>query len=273
MYRGLIAALVTPLTGDGEVPEHDIARLIASLRPYVTALLPALSTGEGWALSERQWLAMVGGTVRHAGGLPVLAGVMRPTTAGALERARTAARLGAKAVVATTPYGPGLSQEEMYRHYASLSGGAGLPVVVYHESQVSGNRLRLDTLLRVCALPGVAAVKDSAGDAEFTRRLVAARPGVPVLQGLESLALEPTGVEGHVLALANAEPELCAELCAAMAAASPVEDTAGWKARLGEAVERYGLARPDWYRMLKTELYRRSVLTTDQVAETKEASP
>ncbi|MFI1797488.1 dihydrodipicolinate synthase family protein [Streptomyces sp. NPDC020379] len=256
MFHGVTVPLVTPLTGRGEVSRADVAALVASVRPHVTALLPALSTGEGWALTERQWRDMVGHALACAGGLPVLAGIQRPGTAEVTERARLAARLGAAAVVTTTPYGPDVTQREMYDHYAAVA-RAGLPVVVYHESEISRNAIEHDTLLRICALPGVAAVKDSAGDPAATRALLAAHPGVPVLQGLEHLVGDCEEVDGWVMALANVEPAICATAFAARPA---------YDAVVRDACERYGLDRPDWYRSLKTELHRRQVLGTDRTA-------
>ncbi|WP_251072244.1 dihydrodipicolinate synthase family protein [Streptomyces sp. ISL-43] len=251
----MTTALVTPIDGAGEVDEKSTARLIASVRPYADALLPALSTGEGSSLSDRQWRDVLAAVVRHADGVPVLAGILRPTTAEAVARARTASGLGAAAVVVTTPYGPDVTQEEMYLHFEAVA-GAGLPVVAYHESALSRNSLDLDTLLRVCALPGVAGVKDSAGDTDFTRALIAAGPGVPVVQGLEHLLLESGPVDGWVVALANIEPKLCKALLTDRG-----EERA---AQLHAACERYGLERDDWYRSLKTELLRRAVIETDR---------
>ncbi|MBV9139640.1 MAG: dihydrodipicolinate synthase family protein [Pseudonocardiales bacterium] len=261
-WTGVIVALVTPLTDAGEICAPDIARLIASVRPHVTALVPALSTGEGWALSDRQWSQLIASTVRYAGGLPVLAGIECPQTTEVIARARLAAVLGARAVVVTTPYGPQVSQQDMYRHYTAVTQATPLPVVVYHESAVSGNNLELDTLLRVCRLAGVVAVKDSGGSPAFTRRLIAARPGVPIFQGIEALLLEVGDVDGYVVALANIEPALCAELF--------VEPSTARASAVRAACERYGLARPDWYRMIKAELHRRGVLTTARIIQTKE---
>ncbi|MBV8540532.1 MAG: dihydrodipicolinate synthase family protein [Pseudonocardiales bacterium] len=261
-WTGVIVALVTPLTDAGEICAPDIARLVTSVRPHVNALVPALSTGEGWALSDRQWNQLVAGTARHAGGLPVLAGIERPTTTEVIARARLAAALGARAVVVTTPYGPQVSQREMYRHYAAVTQAVSLPVVAYHESAVSGNSLHLDTLLQVCRLAGVVAVKDSGGSAAFTRRLIAARPGVPILQGVEALLLEAGEVDGYLVALANVEPALCTALF--------VEPSSARAAEVRAACERYGLARPDWYRMIKAELHRRGVLTTARIIQTQE---
>jgi 4-hydroxy-tetrahydrodipicolinate synthase len=188
-----------------------------------------------------------------------VAGILAPDTETVLTRIAAARRLGAQAVAAGSPFGPAIGQEQMYRHYERLAGEGGLPVVVYHESALSGNLLALPTLLRICRLPGIAAVKDSAGDPAFTRRMVAAAPGVPVLQGLEHLLGECGPVAGHVVALANVEPELCAAVFAGPSGA-------GLAARLGDACRRYGLDRDDFYLVLKTELHRRGVLDTATTA-------
>ncbi|MFE9122802.1 dihydrodipicolinate synthase family protein [Streptomyces sp. NPDC007172] len=248
--------LVTPVTDDGEVDGASVVRLVASLRPGVDALLPALSTGEGGLLTDRQWRTVVAAVVACADGLPVLAGILRPTTDEVVDRARSAEVLGAEAVVATTPYGTRVSQDDMYRHYERIAGATGLPVVVYHECAVSQNVMGLDTLLRICRIPGVAGVKDSTGVRGSTQELIAARPGVPVAQGLEHLLLDAGPVDGCVLALANVEPALCAALFA-----DPGEQGA---AALKEACEKYGLDRDDWFRALKTELTQRGVLRSDR---------
>ena len=148
MITGLTTALVTPIDHTGEGDEKSMARLIASVRPYADALLPALSTGEGSSLSDRQWRDTLTAALRHADGVPVLAGILRPTTAQAAARARTASDLGAAAVVVTTPYGPDVTHDEMDRHFEAVT-WAGLPVVVYHESALSQNALDLELILHI----------------------------------------------------------------------------------------------------------------------------
>ena len=80
MYGGVMVPLVTPLCGDGSVCPASVERLVASVRPAATGLIPALSSGEGWQLDVAQWRDMVTLTRRFAGGLPVLAGIELPTT-------------------------------------------------------------------------------------------------------------------------------------------------------------------------------------------------
>ncbi|GAA2966182.1 dihydrodipicolinate synthase family protein [Actinokineospora diospyrosa] len=254
---GVIVPLVTPVTTGGLVPEVDLDRLIGRVADDVVALIPGLSTGEGWALDDQQWVAAVAHTVAHARGLPVLAGVQRPGTAEIVARAARAVALGATAVVVPTPSGPEITQDEMYDHYVAVTSAIPAPVIVYHESMVSGNLLDPATLARVSALDQVVAVKDSAGDPEATRALLATSPPVGVWQGHEHLVEHTPGVDGYVLALANLEPRLCARHFAGHA--DPAE--------LDAACARYRLTEPDWYRHVKAHLCRQGVLSSAATVE------
>src|SRR3989338_8956226 len=64
MYHGIIPPLVTPLDSAGTVDEDSVRRLILSVAPYASALMPTLSSGEGWALKEEQLFDMVTYTKR-----------------------------------------------------------------------------------------------------------------------------------------------------------------------------------------------------------------
>ena len=47
MYQGVIVPLVTPLDAAGEVCAASVGRLVDSVRPAASALVPTLSSGEG----------------------------------------------------------------------------------------------------------------------------------------------------------------------------------------------------------------------------------
>jgi 4-hydroxy-tetrahydrodipicolinate synthase len=256
-YSGVITPLITPLDRDRQVPAEDVARLIATIRTEVTALMPTLSSGEGWLLTERQWRDMVSATVRHADGLPVIAGVQLPDTEAVVTRIRLAAELGVDAVAVTTPFGAGIGQDDIVGHYRRVL-AAGLPVLLYNEEAVSGNRIEADTLARICRLPGVVGVKESSGEAEFTRQLVASDLGVPVFEGWENLLSQVPGVHGFIGPLANLEPALCRALWQ-----RPDPEL---QAQVDAACERYGILREDWYLRVKRELVARGIIGTDVTA-------
>ncbi|GAA2264766.1 dihydrodipicolinate synthase family protein [Kitasatospora cystarginea] len=256
-YSGVIAPLVTPLDLSGRVPADDVARLIDSIRTEVTALMPTLSSGEGWLLTERQWRDMVDATVRHAGGLPVIAGVQLPDTKAVVARIRLASELGVDAVAVTTPFGAGIDQDGIVGHYRHVL-ATGVPVLLYNEEAVSGNRIEADTLARICRLPGVIGIKESSGEAEFTRQLVASNLGVPVFEGWENLLSQVPGVHGFIGPLANLEPALCKALWQ-----RPGPEL---QAQVDAACEKYGILCDDWYLRVKRELVARGVIGTDATA-------
>ncbi|NET62839.1 MAG: dihydrodipicolinate synthase family protein, partial [Symploca sp. SIO2E6] len=88
MYSGIIPPLVTPLSEDGNVCEESVKNLIAYVRPHVQAIIPALSSGEGWKLSEKQWLDMALFSKRYAKDLPVLIGILAKSTEEVITHAK-----------------------------------------------------------------------------------------------------------------------------------------------------------------------------------------
>jgi 4-hydroxy-tetrahydrodipicolinate synthase len=258
-YSGTIVPLVTPLDAAGQVSIPSVGRLVASVRRQVTGLMPALSSGEGWKLSERQWTDMVAATVACADGLPVLAGLQVPDTAAVLDRARLAVRLGVDAIVVTAPFGAGVGQEDIWAHFRTVISTVDVPLFVYNESALSGNEIEFDTLVRICRLPGVVGVKESSGSAELTSRLAAAVPGVPVFEGWENLLTAARGIAGMVGPLANLEPELCNAVLA--------DPSGPRQAEVNAACERFSVFQDDWYRSVKRELHRRGVVETDRTVE------
>lgn len=259
MYSGTIVPLITPLDESGAVDEKSVARLVEYVHPEVTALMPALSSGEGWRLDEGQWRDIVTHTVRHSLGLPVLAGIQLPDTASVVARARAAAELGADAVVVTTPYGKNVSQDDIVEHYRALRAATDIPVFLYNEEAVSGNRIEYDTLLRLCDIPGMVGIKESSGDAAFTRRMAAADTGVPVFEGWENLLVDVRGVDGFIGPLANLEPALCNAML--------VDPTPDRQREIDTFCESHGLFEDDWYRWVKKELRTRGVIDSDTVCE------
>lgn len=270
MFGGVMVPLVTPLCGEGDGPHHQhhgsvcaasVERLVSTVRPATTGLIPALSSGEGWLLDELQWRDMVTLTRRFAGGRPVLAGIELPTTREAIERAQLARWLEVSAVVVAPPFArPGEAAgpdeaELVFAHLRAIGEAARLPVFLYNEPKLTGRRLRPQTLIALCRSGLLIGVKDSSGEPEVTRALAAADTGVPVFQGWENLCLETTpGVDGYILPLANLEPELCRAMWEAPSAA--LQD------RMLEHCAAHDLLGERWYLGLKRELVRRGIIAS-----------
>ncbi|MBT3073044.1 MULTISPECIES: dihydrodipicolinate synthase family protein [Streptomyces] len=262
-YTGTIVPLITPLDPTGTVDGKSVGRLVDHIRTEVTGLMPALTSGEGWKLDARQWHDMVAHTVSHAQGLPVLAGIQLPGTEAVVERALLAARLGVDAVVVTTPFGKDVGQDAIVEHYKALRAASDIPLFLYNEEALSGNRIEYDTLLRICSeIPGVVGIKESSGDPAFTRRMASAGTDVPVFEGWENLLVDAAGIDGFIGPLANLEPALCNAML--------VDPTPDRQSEINAVCKRYGVFEDDWYRWVKKELHTRGVidspLTHDEAA-------
>jgi 4-hydroxy-tetrahydrodipicolinate synthase len=252
---GVLVPLATPLTESGEVSITCVGTLIESVRPYAGGLLPGLSTGEGWRLSKQQWTDMLAATVEHARDLPVIAGVLLADSAKIAERLLgVSQRLHAVAVA--PPFDRAAKQEDIYAHFSALRSATTTPIVIYNESHLSGAKMNVKTIRRVCELGRLAAIKDSSGRIDVSREL-AATTGVPVFQGSEHLLTDSTPLAGSVVGLANLEPRLCA--------AAQRESSATTAGAVAHAVRRYGLDGPDWYANVKRELVRRNVIRASAI--------
>lgn len=256
MYSGIIPPLITPVGYDGNVCERSVKNLVDFVRPYSSALMPTLSSGEGWALSDKQLEDMIRFTIKHSSGLPVLAGVEYKTTEEVVKKAGQVRKLGVDAIVVTTPFGKDVSQNKIYQHFRQIK-EIGVPVFLYNEAVISGNSIVYETIERICNLGNIVGIKEASSSADFTRRLVDSVLGIPVFQGWEYLCFKSEGVNGYILPLSNLEPKLCFEMLQL--------PTVEKQREIDTLCKNYNITGNDWYVWLKKELHRRGIITTERV--------
>jgi 4-hydroxy-tetrahydrodipicolinate synthase len=203
-FTGIGVALVTLFHDDGRLDPRATADLAARLvQSGVQAVVVAGSTGEAAALDldeRRQLLAAVRVAVTS---VPVIAGTGGPSARQAALYTEQAVDGGADAVLVLSP--PGTADPRPY--YELVAKRAGHAAVLgYHFPTVSPPGIPVDVL---GDLP-IDGCKDSSGNVE--RLLLTAttwdRPLYTGSSALLSFA-GPLGCAGAILALANAEPELC----------------------------------------------------------------
>jgi 4-hydroxy-tetrahydrodipicolinate synthase len=208
LFTGVGVALVTLLDDDGAVDAPATGALAAELVDRgMRAVLACGTTGEAGTLTDDE-RGQVVRAVRDAvpPGIPVLAGTGATSPARATELTAAAVAAGADAVLAWPPPG----SEDLAGYFAALvAAAAGLPVLAYHIPWVSSPGVPVSAL---ADLP-VAGLKDSSGDPDRLLAEVARYQGSTYVGSSALLALAgPLGGTGAILAVANAEPELC---CAA----------------------------------------------------------
>ncbi len=114
-FGGIVPPLLTPFTPSFEIDTASLQRLIEfQLAAGVHGIFVLGSTGEAAFLTDQQRATVIEVAVRTvAGQIPVFVGVFDMTTARVLEHARTAQRLGASALVLTSPFYTRVSQAEI----------------------------------------------------------------------------------------------------------------------------------------------------------------
>lgn len=204
-FTGVGVALVTLFTDDLEVDVDATAAHAARLVDAgVRAIVTAGSTGEASALSAGERVELIR-AVKTAvpAGVAVVAGTGAPSARQAIALTRDARDAGADAALALSP--PSAADSRPY-YDAIAKAVPDLPLLGYHYPNVSPPGIALEHL---ADLP-VVGCKDSTGDPD---RLLAEvttwdRPIYPGSATVIHLAGQ-LGCPGAILALANAEPELC----------------------------------------------------------------
>ena len=217
-FAGIGVALVTLFHDDLELDVAATADLAVRLVDAgVSAVVVAGSTGEASALSREERVALLRG-VRDAlptGRATVIAGTGAPSARQAAVFTADAAEHGADAALVLAPP----SSSDVRPYYDTIAKATpDLALLAYHYPAVAAPGI---ALAHLADLP-VVGLKDSTGDADrLLAEMVLEGWNRPVYTGSSALLslAGPLGCPGAILALANAEPELCIAAFAGDAAA------------------------------------------------------
>lgn len=229
---GLWLPLITPFN-DGQLDETSLARLVRHYTgQLVNGLILAATTGEGLTLDDAETERLVAVTAAERGrALPVYLGV-----SGADTRKVTAAIVRTAAwpidgYLIPCPYYVRPPQDGLYRHFATLAGATGRPIIVYNIPYRTGVNLANATLLRLAELPNIVGVKDCCVDQAQSFDLMRARPpGFAVLTGEDALFYGAIahGADGGILAAAHVETARFAAVRDALVAGKREEALRDW---------------------------------------------
>jgi 4-hydroxy-tetrahydrodipicolinate synthase len=207
VFTGVGVALVTLFDEVGEVDYSATAEHASRLvRLGVTAVIVAGTTGEVDALSDEERIRLfeaVRAAVPPSSGAAVVAGTGAPSTRQASALTAAALGSGVDAVLARSPRGVA-DPTGYYRGIAEAAGE--VPVLAYHFPAVAPPGIPLELLPH---LP-VVGCKDSSGSMDRLLATLDSWSG-SLYVGSAAILLQAglLGCAGAILALANAEPELC----------------------------------------------------------------
>jgi len=216
-FRGVFAALVTPMKADEEI---DYGRLEAFAGHLISrgthGLVPLGSTGEYYALSAEERERVLRVTLDAAAGrVPVVAGTNAGSTREVIALSRQAERLGCAGVMLAAPYYSLPRPEELYAHFRAVNDALGIPLMLYNYPRRTGVDLPPEFIERLARLKNVRYVKESTGEMARITELVRRCAGrLGVFCGCDTIALESLmmGAVGWVGGVANVLPASHARL-------------------------------------------------------------
>jgi 4-hydroxy-tetrahydrodipicolinate synthase len=223
MFRGSIAALITPFGADGKVDEGAFQGFVDwQIQEGTHGLVPCGTTGESPTLSHAEHERVIELCIEVAKGrVPVIAGTGSNSTAEAISLTRRAQQAGADGALIVTPYYNKPTQEGLYQHYKAVHDATDLPIIIYNIPGRSVVDMSVATMARLAELPRIVGVKDATADlARPLRTRVEIGADFCQLSGEDATAtafLAQGGV-GCISVTANVAPALCAQVQDAWAA-------------------------------------------------------
>jgi 4-hydroxy-tetrahydrodipicolinate synthase len=208
---GIIPAIVTPMTSDGEIDLPALKRYVQWLANQgPVALAVNVDTGEGPHLTadeKRQTLETVAEAV--AGKCLVVGGVAGPSTAQGIANARAAQAAGSDVLLAfpiPAFLGVPLNPEVPYRYHAAIAEAVDLPLILFQlQPALGGVLFTTEILHKLITIPSVVAIKEASFDAmrflQVKAALESASRKITFLTGNDNFICESfiLGAEGALL--------------------------------------------------------------------------
>lgn len=217
--RGIIPAVITPLTAEEKFNEKAMRKLINHLIDGgVHGLFVVGTTGEFYGLSPEEKREIFQVTMDETKGrVPVYAGTNGITTRESVMLTQLAEECKVDAVSVLTPMFVTPNQDQLIQHYKSVAANTSLPVILYNNPPKTGINITPATVAKLAEIQNIVSIKDSSGDLTLTAeyiRLTQDRKDFSVLMGRDTLIYAALlyGATGSIASCANVAPRLCADI-------------------------------------------------------------
>jgi 1-pyrroline-4-hydroxy-2-carboxylate deaminase len=211
-WTGVMPAITTPFTADGDVDHDFLARhALWMIEAGCTGIVALGSLGEAATLSVPEKLDVLRTLARALDGrVPLVAGIAALSTDEACGLAQAAADVGCAGLMVLPPYVYSTDWREMRAHVSAVIEATALPCMLYNNPIAYRTDFKPEQIAELAQAHGnLVAVKESSAD---IRRIAAIRhllgSRLAILVGVDDVIVEgiAAGATGWVAGLVNAMP-------------------------------------------------------------------
>lgn len=172
--KGILAALVIPVNADGDILRDSLHHHVTWLKSKgIHGILALGSTGEFPLLSLDQRKRALELIAEAANPLPVIANISDIRHGVVAELGRFARKLELPGVAIMPPYFYPSNSDDQLAWFLHAADCAQRPVMLYNFPELTGNRIDLETIRAFAERAPMAGIKQSGGEFEYHRELIA----------------------------------------------------------------------------------------------------
>ncbi|MCK9217016.1 MAG: dihydrodipicolinate synthase family protein [Firmicutes bacterium] len=219
LIEGILPPVITPFKGNGNIDYNAFeANIIKWNEDRLDGYMILGSNSETVYLTEEEKMQLIKIAVSTAKpGRHILVGSGMESLRETVRLTNAAAALGVHAALVLTPfyYGGKMTNEALIKYFTQLADDSDIPILIYNVPKFTHINIKTEVVKVLSRHPNIIGMKDSLGDVP---QLATFKRIVPedfnLLVGTAS-ALYPAltlGIKGGILALANCNPNECAEV-------------------------------------------------------------
>ncbi|MBZ9688690.1 4-hydroxy-tetrahydrodipicolinate synthase [Clostridium estertheticum] len=165
IFKGSGVAIVTPFNERG-VDFKKLEELIEwQISSKTDAIIVCGTTGEASTMTEqerKETIKFVVDVVNKR--IPVIAGTGSNNTAAAISMSKWAEAIGVDGLLVITPYYNKTTQKGLFEHFSAIANSVTSPIIIYNVPSRTALNITPHTLLKLCTLQNIVAVKEASGD-------------------------------------------------------------------------------------------------------------
>jgi len=167
MLEGVITALVTPFTENGEKVDFVKFRkqIDFQIDNGIKSMVFLGTTGESATLSHDEKIKIIKFAVKYVHNrATVIIGTGGNNTAEVIKLSREAEKLGADALLVVTPFYNKCTDSGLIAHFEAVASSVDVPIVLYNVPSRTGVNMKPDVIKILAKHPNIIGIKEASGN-------------------------------------------------------------------------------------------------------------